>query len=402
MAQSNDKKEDSRPDVSAIRPDNSRLYYVDHLRFLLAILVVIHHVAVVYGAFVPGFYYVEPPYDDPGAFRDLIVFATVNQSWFMGAFFLLAGYFVPASYDRKGSKAFATDRVVRLGIPLLIFYFVLNPICVIGYWLMPTELTGITGGFNFRSWVSAYPELLGVGPTWFLALLLVFSVAYLGWRQLFDGRSAQRHIAAPNVLVIIVATLVLAGVSYLWRYVIPIGRSVIGFPSLAYLPQYLGFFLLGIAAKRFNWLRSLSTMAGVCGGIVALAAVIFLLPLAFTGEWFSLEVTDAITNGFGGAHWQSAVSALFDSVFAVGITLAALTTAQRLLASRSRIGTFLSVHSYAVYVLHMPVVIFLAYAMRGLELATIPKTAVVSIVVVPVSVLVAFVVRKIPGVARFI
>lgn len=91
----------------------SRLFFIDHMRAFLAILVVLHHVALVYGASVQGYYYVEPPFTDPQAFMTLIVFALVNQSWFMGAFFLLAGYFTPGSYDRKGPSSFLKDKLLR-------------------------------------------------------------------------------------------------------------------------------------------------------------------------------------------------------------------------------------------------------------------------------------------------
>lgn len=57
-------------------------------------------------------------------------------------------------------------------------------------------------------------------------------------------------------------TLALATVSYLFRIVVPYGTSLLEFPSLAYLPQYLGFFLIGILADRRGWLRSIPGSLG--------------------------------------------------------------------------------------------------------------------------------------------
>jgi glucan biosynthesis protein C len=34
---------------------------------------------------------------------------------------LIAGYFTPGSHNRKGAGPFLRDRLVRLGIPLLIY-----------------------------------------------------------------------------------------------------------------------------------------------------------------------------------------------------------------------------------------------------------------------------------------
>lgn len=56
------------------------------------------------------------------------MFNAINQSYFMGPFFLLAGYYTPRSFDRRGPRRYLTDRLMRLGIPLLIFLFVLYPL----------------------------------------------------------------------------------------------------------------------------------------------------------------------------------------------------------------------------------------------------------------------------------
>ena len=120
--------------VQAATGKTSRLFFIDHLRAALVILVVLHHVALVYGAAEPSFYYFEPPFTDPLAYLILLVFVLSNQSWFMGAFFLLAGYFTPGSFDRKGPGSFLKARLLRLGIPIILFIFVLSPISSIGYW----------------------------------------------------------------------------------------------------------------------------------------------------------------------------------------------------------------------------------------------------------------------------
>jgi glucan biosynthesis protein C len=170
----------------------SRLFFIDHLRAALVILVVLHHVGLVYGAAAP-FYYVEPPLTDPLAYLVLLVFALSNQAWFMGALFLIAGYFTPASFDRKGSASFPRSRLSRLGIPLVAFFFILNPLSSIGYWQMPAVLTGITTPLSWQ----AYPFLLGMGPLWFVAMLLAFDYGYAGWRKLTRSQMSASSSASP-------------------------------------------------------------------------------------------------------------------------------------------------------------------------------------------------------------
>jgi glucan biosynthesis protein C len=386
--------------VQAAIGRTSRLFFIDNLRTGLIILVVLHHVALVYGASVEGFYYIEPPFTAPLAFLALLVFALVNQSWFMGAFFLLAGYFAPGSFDRKGPGSFLKDRLLRLGIPFLIFYFVLNPISSIGYFLMPASLTGITTPLTWQ----AYPRLLGMGPMWFLAMLLIFTLGYAAWRMLSRNRtsSSMTKSSLPSYLGIGIFILALALVSYLVRIVIPLGKSVLEFPTLAYLPQYLSFFVLGTVASRHNWFRTLPSSMGVVGFVTAVVAGVFLFPLAFSGQPFSLEFTPAFTNSMGNGHWQSAVYTLWDSITAVGMCLGAITLFRRFFNGQGRFGRFLSQHSYTVFIIHIPIIVFLAYALGGIDLGSLLKFGLASVIIVPACFAVAYIVRKIPGLSRIL
>ena len=374
----------------------TRLWFVDHLRAALVILVVLHHVALVYGAGAP-FYYVEPPFTEPLAYIVLLAFALFNQAWFMGALYLIAGYFTPGSYERKGAGSFLKGRLVRLGIPLLVFYFILSPLSSIGYWQMPAELTGITDPLS----LFAYPFLLGLGPLWFVALLLIFDFGYALWRRLTRDRAASpaRESSPPGYIGVIIFTLALALITYLIRFVIPLGREILDFPTLGYLPQYLSFFILGIVANRRDWFRTTPDSMGVVGFVTALVATVFLFPLALSGQLFSLELSDPATF-VGNGSWQSAVYALWDTVLAVGMTLAALTFFRRYFDGDSSLGRFLSQQSYAVYVIHVPIVVFLAIGLQGVEFPALLMFVLLSVIAVPVCFGLAYLLRKIPGVSR--
>jgi peptidoglycan/LPS O-acetylase OafA/YrhL len=315
----------------------------------------------------------------------------------MGAFFLLAGYFAPGSYDRKGAGSFVKGKLLRLGVPLVLYFFVLNPIAKIGFWLMPASLTGITAPLSWK----AYPNLVGLGPLWFVAMLLVFGLGYAAWRVLVGKRasSATTQPSAPGYLGVGLFVLGLAGASYLMRMVIPMGKSVFEFPTLSYLPQYLSFFVVGTVAYRRDWFRTLPNSMGVVGLVVALVAAVVLFPLAFSGQLLTLNLA-GLNNAMGNGHGQSAVYALFDSIFAVGLCLGALTVFRRFFNKESRFGRFLAQQSYAVYLLHIPVIVFVGYAMRGIALPNLLKFVVASVVMVPASFAVAYLVRKIPFVSK--
>lgn len=379
---------------------SSRLYFFDNLRVFVIILVVLHHVAAVYGAGVPGYYYIEPPINDLTAYMSQLVFLLVNQSWFMGALFLVAGYFTPGSFDRKGMGSFMKDRILRLGIPVILFIFVFNPISRIGWWLMPANLTGITTPITWN----AYPRLLGLGPTWFIILLFIFSFGYAVWRIIVKNRrkGEAKQTSRLRYLPIGIFVLGLAGGSFLLRMVIPIGKSVLHFPTLAYLPQYLSFFVLGIFAYRRSWLQTLTGSKGLVGFCAVILSGVLLFPLAFSGRFFSLKLTAAFGNALGNGQWQSAIYALWDSVTAVGMCLGLVVFFRRFCNRQRWVGSFLSHQSYAVYIVHIPIIVFLAYFLRNIALASLLKFGMAAIIVVPVCFTVAYIIRKIPGVAKIL
>jgi glucan biosynthesis protein C len=371
----------------------SRLFFIDHLRAALVTLVVVHHLAVVYGEGI-SFYYVEPPSKDSLTYLLLLIFVLGNQAWFMGALFLLAGYFTPGSYERKGPGSFLKDRLVRLGIPLVIFYFVLNPISAIGLYLEPAPR--IPGPLTLQSYLQTVPHLFGLGPLWFVALLLIFAFGYAAWRGLAGNRtpSTTSSPSLPGYLRMGVFTLALAVVSYLVRIVVPLGKYVLDFPTLAYLPQYLSFFVLGIIASRRDWFRTVPRSMGIVGFVAVGVAFIFLfLPALLGGPGGEF---------LGNGHWQSALYVLWDSVTAVGMCLAVIPLFRRFFDGQGKFGTFLSQHGYTVFIIHSPIIVFIAAAFKGFDVGNIVKFVITSVVVVPVSYAAAYIIRKIPGASRIL
>ena len=213
--------------------------------------------------------------------------------------------------------------------------------------------------------------------------------------------SPEGESSPPGLLWTGVFILALALVTYLWRMIIPMGKDVLGFPTLSYLPQYLSFFILGTVAYRRDWLRTIPGSMGVAGFVVAIAASLFFFPLAVSGSLFSLEFAEPAL-WLGGGTWQSGSYALWDSTFAVGMSVATLTFFRRFFNKKSALGTFLAQQSYAVYLIHVPIIVFIGIALAGIDLAALAKFVLVSIIVIPVCYAAAWLIRKIPGVSKVI
>ena len=117
---------------------------------------------------------------------------------------------------------------------------------------------------------------------------------------------------------------------------------------------------------------------------------------------FSLALSLALDNAMGNGTLQSAIYVLWDSIFAVGISLGVITLFHQFFNKQRALGKFLAQQSYAVYIVHIPTVVLLTYAMRGVQLSSLPKFVLASFVIVPVCYVIAWIVRKIPFVSKVI
>ncbi|MEZ4737347.1 MAG: acyltransferase family protein [Caldilineaceae bacterium] len=113
----------------------------------------------------------------------------------------------------KGVGSFVKDRLLRLGIPLVLWVLVLGPLTSIGLYLEPNPR--IAEPLTWQHYRQAYPYLLGLGPLWFVALLLIFSVGYVAWRLVTGNRvsTSPSQPAQPTMRVIGLFALALALVS---------------------------------------------------------------------------------------------------------------------------------------------------------------------------------------------
>lgn len=105
----------------------SRLLFIDNIRWSMIILVLSMHAVDTYSPF-GNWYYVDRQATGFGTALFFGIYQSFLQAFFMAVLFFIAGYFAAASFDRKGFSAFARDRLFRLGLPTLLYMFVIGPL----------------------------------------------------------------------------------------------------------------------------------------------------------------------------------------------------------------------------------------------------------------------------------
>jgi glucan biosynthesis protein C len=256
---------------------SARLAYLDTLKVLLVVGVIAMHTAITYG--LDGSWYLESYDEMSGAVVDLVT-AVLGLGWLfgLGLFFLIAGRLSTPSLERKGPRLFAKDRLIRLGIPLAAYTFLVSPF--LEYVAYRENEHGTEALWPF---VREQVWHLAPGPTWFLQALLVFSLAYALWRALRRDAlpPVWRRLRGVEVAAI---ALLIAVAAFAVHLVFPVGSEQFHL-QLAMFPQYVILFSLGAAAGRRGWLETLTPRlqrrCGLAGGIAALALPAVLLAGGF-------------------------------------------------------------------------------------------------------------------------
>jgi glucans biosynthesis protein C len=385
------------PEQAAAAPQGKRLLYIDNLRILLICGVLVVHLSMTYGS-AGSWMYHDPARADMFTSVFLTVLDGIGIAYGMGFFFLLAGYFTPRSYDRKGGTAFVRDRLIRLGLPWLVYALLLEPLVIY-------IAQGLPG--SFWSFYPVYLHRVGSiadGPIWFVELLLFFSILYAAWRALarWRPRAVSWTGALPGSWTILGFILALGLGSFVVRIWWPqyYQPDPLNLP-LGYLLQYVCFFVLGIVAYRGNWLFKLTPRMGRKWALIAL-----LVTPPFFGVLLIYVFGGGIAGGNagvelgGGFHWLSLTWTLWESFVIVGVCLGALVLFRERLNHQGRLARSLSKSVYTVYLIHPVVLVGFAYVFSEVTLYRLLKWAIAILVTLPLCFLISGLIRKIPLVNR--
>ncbi|MBN2551666.1 MAG: acyltransferase [Spirochaetales bacterium] len=358
--------------------------FISRYKGLLATLVVLIHTGVTYGG-IGGWDFVET--HDVLWLKVLATTITsLSQSFVLGAFFFISACFLPRSLANKGPGRFLLDRLVKLGIPYLLYYFLIMPVLVaLGDW-----------GEGEPFGLGSYFDDCNSGPLWFIEALFLFTMVYLLTKLV--RKSPGRKLFAPGLPYrgMIVAYMMVAGaLGFAVRLVFPIGWTFHNL-QLGFFPMYVILFAAGIKAGEERWLDRIAELRLAPWLPIAVTGMVLYLPFMILGGALSNEGRPFL----GGMTWQAAAYALWEAAAGTSLFIATLVLFARRRWPASGAGASYAGASFGIYLLHATVIIPLAIAMQPLPVHPALKWIILSVsgVCLPWALTLAF--RRVPGIHR--
>lgn len=363
-----------------------RRAWLDNLRVTLIAGVIVAHAATAYIVDV-GWYYEERTTNE--AVRTAVTFPVFMAGIFgLGPLFLIAGMLSVRSVGIRGPAGFVRSRLLRLGLPLVVFVLLIDPVAdYLGH--LPAE-----GSTSLADYLLDRTGTRDLGPMWFVAALLVCSVGLAAWRAVRPAPPPVVGVARRSDLVGFAAGIAVASwlIWLRWTYT---GDTPFN-TNFGHWGQAVGLFLLGVVAGERGWLETLTQQRAHRLGWVALGGMVLLAGLA----GYTLANDAFETTMTGGLHWETTMFAVIAGTVAVCFSLWIVELFHRRWNHAGPVAAKAGRGSYAAYVIHPLVLVVVSLACWPLPLVPEAKFVIVALVGVPATFAAGYLLTLLPGIRR--
>lgn len=332
---------------------DSRFHSLDALRASALLLGIALHATM---SFLPGFREIGWPISDVQTSASMGVFFYVVHIFRMATFFLVAGFFARLLFERLGARGFIKNRLRRIALPLVAFFPVVMPLCILPI-IWAARQAGTTGAGAAAPQNQGFPW----GHFWFLYLLLVLYAVVLILRAAvvaIDRRGSLRAYVdrlLHGALSYRVAPLLLAAPLAAVLYATPSWQQWSGLPTPLYgfVPSFPSVAIFGTSVlfgwclhrqqSLFDFLRrdyALYLTAAVLASFAALYLVGVRMNMTV------IAMTPEIRATYAGAYMLAVWC------WSLGLVGAAFAW----LSAPSARWRYLSDASYWMYLIHVPIV----------------------------------------------
>jgi glucans biosynthesis protein C len=157
--------------------------WVDTLRVVLISGVIVVHTATAYVTDFAGYYYDDERVTNTAASIAVALPALMGGIFGLGPLFVVAGWFSVRSLARRGPAGFVGSRLLRLGVPLVVFVLLVNPLADYLGNMWEEDATTFLG----------YLADTEFSIMWFVVALLLSSLGYAVLRSIFPLTGSRRR-----------------------------------------------------------------------------------------------------------------------------------------------------------------------------------------------------------------
>ncbi|EDY81055.1 putative acyltransferase, putative [Verrucomicrobiia bacterium DG1235] len=357
-----------------------RLDYLDAVRAFALLLGIVFHASLSFSPIYIGWAVM-----DISTSPLVLMFMHVSHSFRMEVFFLIAGFFGHMTFHRKGGGAFLKSRFMRIVVPFLVGWFLLKPLVNSGWAMGFASLRGdvdiLAGlGEGFKA-LEMLPAGIFVGShLWFLYYLVLVTLVALVARglvksngPLYDGLMGNVDSmftwlsrSGFSVFLLALPTSMVVWFMSHWGVDTPDKTLVPHAPALI---LYSGFFV-------FGWVlhRNAELMAGFARLTVVRWVVLGV------GIVVSFVLSD-MQSDTGHPQYELAHAGFVASYAVMMWSLVFMTIGvfKKLCRRANPIVRYIADASYWLYLIHLPIVVWLQVAVAELPFHWSLKLAGVSV-----------------------
>lgn len=275
----------------------------------------------------------------------------INHQYSMPIFFMIAGYFVPSSYDKQSFGTFLWKKTKRLLIPA----FVMLTYCLV--FIQP------------------------IYHVWFLQMLFFFCLLYALFRRVTQWRipeGCKVQLTIPLLLgicfTVCVLTLIVRLRYNVTHYSIPFG---ILYFEPARLPQYLMVFIFGIVSRRFDWFKFKSKRQ-----LITLGILVFIVT--------TIMFVRINTSNYIGSRLYT----ILESILCICTSLLTIWIYNHFITKTNRFIASLTENSLGIYLFHIPILYYIQTYTKMWEIHFPLKLTLIIIFAITSAYMLSYMLRK--------
>jgi len=337
---------------------------MDNLRAFAMLLGVFFHAALAYGPMLQQVWLTASP--ENAAYMDF--FAYFTHAWRMPLFFIVAGFFAALLNEKKGLAALSKNRLQRVLLPFVIFLplVIISFILVIGWAI--NNVDNMSPMLGMISFMSQNPDAADPPAStthlWFLYQLTFFylvTISYMAIARRFNlpTFSSLAFVHARPLLFLVVAPLLL--VPALLTQHAPMAAPEQFTPQLWSFGFFGLFFLFGWAL--YNQQALLEKLQPYKIPILISGVLCYVGFYALIPKSLNMQDTMMLMSASPAINLTQIMASLLQAYVALHISVAALLIAKCYFDKQSNSVRLISDASYWIYIIHLPILWLIQFAL---------------------------------------